>query len=134
MPRLLHNRFFWLGLAGILFVYSLYYLLLRDNHEFYQVPRKFRHVYKFLSVVWVYGIGSWALEKMRALWMYELWHLIHLTLIGFLLGVGAFDWWTGGLSFGWKHIAASIHEILISPVLYTGMVLVNLSIGRKEEG
>lgn len=124
-PRLWHKRYLWIGLAGILLVYSLYYLLLRDNHLFYRIPRKFRHVYKFLTVVWVYGIGSWALEKMRALWMYGLWHAIHLILITALLMIGVADWLQGGLPFGWKHIGASIHELLISPVLYVAMVVVN---------
>lgn len=125
-----HKYYFWIGLAGILLVYSLYYLLLRDTHIFYAVPRRLRHVYKFLSVVWVYGIGSSALEKMRALWMYGLWHAIHLILIAALLLIGGADWLSGSLSFGWKHIGASIHELLISPVLYVAMVVVNSRVKR----
>ena len=120
-----HKQVFWIGLSGIVLVYSLYYLLLRDSGHFYAVPRKFRHVYKLLTVAWVYGIGSWSLERMKALWMYGLWHLVHLVLIGFLIVLGCIDWGIGGLPFGWKHIAASIHELLISPVLYVAMVIVN---------
>lgn len=121
----LHKKYFWLGLLGILTVYTLYYLFLRDSSYFFHLPRKLRHVYKLLSVAWVYAVGSWALQKFCPAWINHLWHAFHIVLLSFLIVVGAIDWSTGGVPFLWKHLAATVHEILISPVLYVSMVLVN---------
>jgi len=113
------RRTFLIGFAGIVLVYSLYYLLVRDSQQFYHIPRKIRHVYKFLSVIYVYGIGMWALKKYSgAVWMIAVWHFVHLVLILFLLLIGFVDWFYIPLSFKWKHLGASAHEFLISPVLY----------------
>jgi hypothetical protein len=106
-------------------IYSLYYLLLRDTSYFFSFPRKLRHVYKLVGVVWVYGFGSWALQKICPVWMNQLWHIIHILLLSFLIVVGVIDWSIGSVSFSWKHLAATIHEILISPVLYVSMVIVS---------
>lgn len=121
----MRNKYFWLGLLGIVLVYSIYYLFLRDTDYFFNLPRKLRHVYKLASVVWVYAVGSWALHKFSPAWISQLWHFIHIVLLAFLITVGLIDWFVNGVPFLWKHLAASVHEILISPVLYVSMVLVN---------
>ena len=119
------------GFFCILLIYSAYYLLFADRADTVLIPRKWRHVIKFLSTFTVYLIGTYHLGKQREKWMQHLWHLIHISLLGTISAIGIYDWVFGMVSYSVKEIAASIQEFLISPMLYIAMGIINRRLEYK---
>ncbi len=114
-----------LGLLIILIIYTLFYVYFSENQAIKLVPRKIRHVIKFLATGSTYLVGTYFLGNIRIKWMQNLWHLIHVSLLGVLLGFGIFDWLMGPISQGMREISMILQEFLISPVLYFAMSLIN---------
>ncbi len=112
------------ALMVILVLYTAYHLMLGDNKAAEAIPRKWRHFYRFGVVLAVYGAGTWGLGRQREKWLLNLWHLIHTTLITGLLLIGVWDWGIQPVSYAVRRLGNSIHEFLISPLLYlaTGLV------------
>lgn len=117
---MLRDKRFVLPLIGIIIVYSIYYLFF-EGYYYWGVPRKLKHVGRVLSVLGVYGIGTWSLRKVADAWMMNLWHLVHTVLIAVLFLIGLYDWTIHMVSFPMKKFAASLHEFLISPIFFIGM-------------
>lgn len=117
----------WLGLCLIFFIYSLYYLVLYETTWYQQVvPRKIRHVLLFLITLSVYLVGTSFLGKIKYAWMGQLWHLVHISGMCFLVAMGIFDWLIGGIrSIPPKQVILSVQEFLVSPTLYVAMGLLN---------
>ena len=118
-------RKFWVGLAIILIIYSVYYLLFMDTHNAKDIPRKIRHVIKFSVLITVYLIGVKQLTLDRIAWMKTIWHVIHLSGIFILLSLGAFDWIIRPLPFSVRQVMGAINEFLIGPTLFVGMGILN---------
>jgi len=112
------------GLLVILVLYSAYQLRLGDNLQAASVPRKWRHFFRFAVVIAVYGAGTWGLGKLPQKWLLGIWHLIHTILIGTLLLIGLWDWGIAPVSYAVRRLGNSIHEFLISPLLYLATALV----------
>ena len=124
------NRFI-LGLILIVLVYTIFYVCFVENAEMKMVPRKTKHLIKFFSTIVVYVIGTVHLGKLKDAWMSKLWHAIHvsgLVILGFL---GLFHWYIYEVGLPIKSIAVSIQELLMSPLLYAAMGILNKSL-KKE--
>ena len=117
--------YFLVGLFIIIVIYSLYNIFLVDVTYYTEIPRKVRHVFKFTAILLVYGIGTYFLRKNSVSWMMQIWHVIHIVVIFFLLVIGLLDWSYGITNQQIRNIASTFLEILISPVLYVGMGIVN---------
>ena len=121
----------WLiGLVLILIIYSGFYLFFSENPEIQEVPRKIRHVIKFSATVLVYFVGTSFLGRIDARWMAIIWHFIHISFLFTITSVGLYDWFFGMVNIQTKEFVASMQEILISPVLYVGMGIVNKRLGN----
>lgn len=114
-----------LGLLIILIIYTLFYVYFSENQAIKLVPRKIRHVIKFLATGSTYLVGTYFLGNIRIKWMQNLWHLIHVCLLGVLIIIGLVDWIISPISKGTRDITVILQEFLISPVLYFAMSLIN---------
>jgi hypothetical protein len=115
----------WIGgLIIILIIYSLFYIFFVDG-DVEWIPRKVRHVIKFVTTVSVYLAGTWHLGKLNDRWMSTVWHFIHIGLLGIITLVGLYDWFIGMVSESVKDMTWTMQEFLISPVLYVGMGILN---------
>jgi len=118
------------GLVLILVVYSLFYVFFADRADTYLIPRKTRHIIKFVTTITVYLVGTFHLGKLKDKWMSDLWHRIHISLLIIITVIGLYDWTFGMVSIKTKEIAASMQEFLISPVLYFAMGLINKKMNK----
>lgn len=125
---------FWIGLTIILIIYTLFYLFFKDASYVAQIPRKTRHVIKFLVLITIYGLGVWHLALDKIIWMKTLWHLIHLSGIFFLLSLGAYDWIIHPLPMFMREVMDVINEFLIGPTLFVGMGLLQQFLLKNKEG
>jgi len=124
---------YWGGFIIIVIIYSLYNLYLVDVDYYQSIPRKVRHISKFLSILSIYGVGSLALKKYTTDWMMYIWHLLHIVIISILLLMGIYDWIFGELSNQFRNIANTLFEFLISPVIYVGIGILNNKFGRNNK-
>lgn len=130
-PDVKRNRTNWLlGLLIIFLIYSIFYVLFHDNKDVVLIPRKIRHVIKFLTTLSVYVVGTFYLKKLHAQWMHSLWHLIHIGGLILIISIGLFDWLISPTSKPIRYFANFIQEMLISPVLYVGMSILNQTLAR----
>ena len=127
------NRKWYTGLLIIIVIYTLYYIYFFENKELKETPRILRHAIKLISSVSVYLIGTFHIQKFSVKWMEKLWHLIHLSMLGFLLSIGAFVWLISDIPYFLKQFTTTIQELLISPTLYIVMGLLNSLTLEKEQ-
>ena len=120
------------GFIGIILVYSLYNMYLVDVNYYDQIPRKVRHIARFLSIVMVYGIGLYTLKKAMEGWVINIWNIIYLVFASLLILIGLYDWGTGGASNQIRNIANTLHEFLISPVLFVALYIIYTKLLRKQ--
>jgi hypothetical protein len=119
------------GFIAIVVIYSLYNMYLVDVNYYDQIPRKVRHIARFLSIVMVYGIGFYSLKKYMDGWVINLWNIIYLVFTTLLIIIGLYDWATGGASNPIRNVANTLHEFLISPVLYVALYIIYSKLLRK---
>jgi hypothetical protein len=120
------------GFICIVLVYSLYNMYLVDVNYYDQIPRKVRHIARFLSIVMVYGIGLYTLKKAMEGWVINIWNIIYLVFASLLIIIGLYDWGTGGASNQLRNIANTLHEFLISPVLFVALYIIYTKLLRKQ--
>ncbi|ULC58307.1 hypothetical protein MBM09_10280 [Flaviramulus sp. BrNp1-15] len=87
----------------------------------------------FSTTIAVYFVGTIHLGKLEDTWMSTLWHLIHISGLFIITSLGLFDWFVLEISKSLKHLAYTIQEILISPVLYVAMGLLNRSLKSNNQ-
>jgi hypothetical protein len=134
MPKIKNNRvYFWVGFIIIVIIYSLYNLYLVDVNYYNNIPRKVRHICKFMAILSIYGTGTYALKKYTADWMMYIWHGLHVIIISVLIVIGLYDWCFGEISVQARNIANTFFEFLISPVIYIAIGILNNSFGRGEK-
>ena len=124
---------FALGLILIILVYSCYYIYILENEKLTFIPRKVMHLLQFSITVFVYLIGTFFLGKLEDNWMSYLWHLIHVTGLGIITSIGCYDWFIAETALKVKLVAISIQEMLISPVLYVAMGLLNKTLNKQTK-
>lgn len=118
------SRRFWIGLLAIFVIYSAYYLLMAENKNAMVIPRMFRHLLKISIVFMVYFTGTYFLGKVPQKWLSQVWHLIHISLITLLILLWLWHFLIAPLPHNFNVLGYSIHEFLISPLLYltTGLL------------
>ncbi|KAB1067346.1 hypothetical protein F6U93_11215 [Tamlana haliotis] len=119
------------GLVMIIVLYSLYYIYFADNNHSHTISRLLRHGITLATTVAIYFIGTFHLGKLQDSWMASIWHIVHISGLCILTGLGLFDWLISDISIKLKLFCHSIQEILISPVLYVAMGLLNRSLNKK---
>ncbi|GAA4801088.1 hypothetical protein GCM10023330_03570 [Litoribaculum gwangyangense] len=120
------------GLIFIIIIYSWYYLFfITESGEWLLLPKLTFHLIRFGVTILVYFIGTFHLGKLKDKWMSSIWHLVHISGLIIITSLGLFDWFIMELSRDIKNFAHTIQEILISPVLYVAMGLLNRSL-KKE--
>ena len=124
---------FAFGLILIILVYSCYYIFFSENENATFFSRKVRHLIQFSITVLVYLIGTFFLGKLEVNWMSYLWHLIHITGLGIITSIGCYDWFIAETALKVKLVAISIQEMLISPVLYVAMGLLNKTLNKQNK-
>jgi len=107
-------------------------MYLVDVNYYDQIPRKVRHIARFLSIVMVYGIGLYTLKKAMEGWVINIWNIIYLVFASLLILIGLYDWSTGGASNQIRNIANTLHEFLISPVLFVALYIIYTKLLRKQ--
>jgi hypothetical protein len=114
-----------LGLVAIILVYTLYYMLFVYVSYFNDIPRKVRHISRLISIIIVYGIGYCAFKKYDVKWIRSIWNFVYFTVVIMLILIGIYDWSFGPASAQTRNVAKTMHELLISPVLYAGILIIN---------
>ncbi|HWJ25484.1 MAG TPA: hypothetical protein VNS32_03020 [Flavisolibacter sp.] len=127
MLRLNNKWVYLLGFLAIIIVYSLYNIFF-DLTLDPEVPRIIKHANKLLSILLVYGIGMLTLRRFATQWMMQLWHIVHFAVITILLCIGFYDWYNGSITNQMRDIANTLHDFLISPVLYAGIGIIKYSL------
>ena len=120
------------GLLFIFIIYTSFYLFFAESSYFLDIPRKIRHVIKFVSTVSVYSIGTYHLGRIGSLWMLYLWHIIHISLLFTITMIGVYTWIFGLPGYSVILLAKTFQEFLISPVLYVGMAILNKTVPGKK--
>ncbi|WP_343112734.1 hypothetical protein [Mucilaginibacter sp.] len=80
---------------------------------------------RLASIVLVYATGYFTYKKNGIKWMTDLWKVVYLVTIILLVFIGLYDWSLGPASMQIRNIAKTLHEFLISPILYLGIVIIN---------
>ncbi|MGB5419148.1 hypothetical protein [Algibacter sp.] len=119
------------GLIIIIIIYSWYFLYFVENKQTANIPRKIRHIITLLITITVYFVGTYHLGKLKDTWMATIWHIVHISGLFIITSIGLFDWFIGG-SLMLSRFAKTIQEILISPVLYVAMGLLNRSLKKES--
>ena len=124
---------FIFGLIFIIVIYSWYYLFfMGEDGRWRLLPKLTFHITRFLVTIAVYFVGTFHLGKLNDKWMSSLWHLIHISGLFIITSLGLFDWFIFEISRSLKQFAHTIQEILISPVLYVAMGLLNNSLKKTK--
>jgi hypothetical protein len=134
MTKAITNKRYYIigGFLAIFLVYSLYNIYLVDVSYYNQIPRKVRHLARFLSILIVYGIGFYTLKKSMTGWVINIWNSIYLIFTFLLILIGIYDWSVGGASNQIRNIANTLHEFLISPVLFIVLYIIHNKLLRKN--
>ncbi|MCB4798123.1 hypothetical protein [Neotamlana laminarinivorans] len=96
------------------------------------LPKLTFHLVRFGVTIGVYFIGTFHLGKIQESWMATIWHLVHIAGLIIITSLGLFDWFIMEIPRSLKEFAHNIQEILISPVLYVAMGLLNRSLKRTH--
>ena len=113
------------GLIGIIIVYSVYQLNFVDVTNYYHVPRLLRQLSRGFTVLFVYAIGTLALQAVCHSWVVKLWHLLNLVGMALLVIVGLSMYVSNHVSYMVINIGYSVTEFLISPIFYVVCIILN---------
>lgn len=119
------------GLVAIALLYTIYVLYFDNLHFVEASSRGVRHVIRFSTILITYGIGVLAFRRAYPVWLVELWHIGYLGILGLLLMLGIYDFWTQNLSVPFRDLIITIHEILISPIPFVVAALVYRLAGTR---
>ncbi len=112
------NRDFITGLMVLVLIYSAYYLLVADNDRIVEKTPFVTHSVKILVVLLIYLAGTYFLARLPQKWLKLLWHIVHIVLITILVMLWTWHFAVQPLPAGLRNLGYSIHEFLISPLLY----------------
>lgn len=116
------------GLIFIIITYSCYHIFFAENNDAALISKKVRHMIRFSITLAIYFIGTYHLGKLKDTWMSSLWHMVHISGLCIITSIGLYYWISEDLEQRAILFANSIQEILISPVLYVAMGLLNRSL------
>ena len=124
---------FVIGLILIIVIYSAYYLLFVDYDSAFNISRRIKHIASFATTIVIYFVGTFHLGKLADSWMSSLWHMVHISGLIILTSLGLYDFLFAEISLSLKSFARSIQELLVSPVLYAGMGLLNTTLKNNSQ-
>jgi hypothetical protein len=124
---------FWVGLLVIFLIYTAYWVLLAENKSALKIPAIYRHILKMAVVFAVYFSGTYFLGKLPQKWLIQLWHFIHITLISILIFLWLWHFGIKNLPLYFRRLGFSIHEFLISPLLYLATGILGWVGSRKDD-
>lgn len=132
---MLNNKraYFLLGFLLISVVYALYNIYLVEVNNYADIPKKIRGVYRLLSIVTVYVIGFYFLKKYNSSWIRVFWNALYITIVSLLILIGIYDWSSGHTLSPAKDISSTFYTLLISPLLYTTLLIVNRTLMKIAE-
>ncbi|WP_411894389.1 hypothetical protein [Winogradskyella sp. A2] len=121
------------GLIFIFIIYSCYYIFIAENRYTAEIPRKLRHLISLFATVAVYFVGTYHLGKLKVKWMSTLWHVVHISGLCIIIGIGLFYYifLDGKAIQELSVLAQNIQEVLISPMLYVAMGLLNRTLVKQ---
>ena len=123
------------GFIFIMLIYSWYYLYFMNEEASWMNFSKIAfHLIRFGTTVVVYFVGTYHLGKLKDTWMATIWHFVHIGGLIIITSMGLFDWFIMEISRNLKNFAHTVQEILISPVLYVAMGILNTTLHRNENG
>jgi len=126
------DRFrFIAGLVLIVIIYSSYYIYFVENQNFISKSKLVLHLIRLSTTVIIYIIGTVHLGKLKDNWMSSLWHFIHISGLCIITSLGLISWFIIDIGLDLKEFAYTVQELLISPVLYVAMGLLNSSLNKK---
>jgi hypothetical protein len=110
---------FWKGLLMIFLAYSTIHLLpylqlFNFDYNFTAIRQPIR----WLAITLVYLVGVRVLNSSNELWLLTFWHLVHISLITYLIVIAFIEYFIIAIPYGIRASVAPIVEFLISPVLY----------------
>lgn len=97
-----------------------------------ELPKLTFHLIRFGTTIVVYFIGTFHLGKLEDSWMSKIWHLVHIGGLIIITSMGLFDWFILDIGRPAKQFAHTIQELLISPVLYVAMGILNNVLHRTK--
>lgn len=127
-------RNYWIGLIIMILAYTI--VQLSFNTHIIPVPGwllKHRQFFRWLNILFVYGIGILVIQKMSPGWLLFSWNLVHVVLMGYLAVAAAYEYFIAPMPYGVRGSAAPIIEFLISPVFYVIMGLVYHTLHTNEK-
>jgi len=117
---------YFAGLVYIFIIYTGYYFYFVDGLFTTIKPLVLKHIILVGIACLVYFTGTMHLGKLQQSWMLFLWHIVHISLLSTLIIIGLFKMKSGNqLPYALQHLFDNIKEILISPMLYFLMGLLN---------
>jgi hypothetical protein len=117
------NKTFWRGFLYLNIIYFLVWIFFYEAPYLEEIPRKLRHIIKFVVLISVYFIGSFHLKNNAKKWMFSIWHLIHISGILLISFCGLFDWLVSPINFKIREFLLQLNEFLIAPVLFVVMAI-----------
>lgn len=126
------KQWFWMGLILISILYCLYYVLFLYRMAV-EMPIRGRHVIKFIFILLVYGAGITSLRRWGTPWMIRVWHLCYLFIVVALILLGGYEWAFTRAPASLRSVADSLQGLLISPILYVGMRIINEMAIRPQQ-
>ncbi len=123
--KLSFPRQFWKGLVFILLAYTVVQLI--SYQSFLRLPtiiQENKQLMRWMAIALVYSVGCLVLKTNGVAWLLGIWHLIHLSLVGYLFLIGIYEYTIAPVPYGIRASVAPVVEFLISPLLYFAAGLV----------
>jgi phosphoglycerol transferase MdoB-like AlkP superfamily enzyme len=117
------------GLIFIIIIYSWFVLFMENTNVF---PVKIRHLITFITTIAVYLVGTFHLGKMKYKWLPSLWHLVNISGLCIIIVLGLFNWFIMEVGISIKLLGRGIQELIMSPVLYVAIYLLNRSLNKNK--
>jgi uncharacterized membrane protein YwzB len=123
--KLSFPRQYWKGLVFVLLAYTVVQLI--SYQSFFRLPaiiQENRQLMRWMAIAVVYLVGCFVLKGTGVAWLLGIWHVIHLSLVGYLFLIGIYEYTVAPVPYGIRASVAPVVEFLISPLLYFAAGLV----------
>ena len=125
------------GLLYIFMIYSIYILIFQEHVLFgkFKLPVIQNRIVMFVFAGLIYLVGTVHLGKLQQSWMLLLWHLVYIGFLSIFLVIILIKLILLNIScqIGPIHISDTIKELLISPMLYFSLGLLNRLLVKKQQ-
>jgi hypothetical protein len=125
-----NSRYLFAGFFCITAVYLAYNVFFVDAADYEQFPRALKHLSRLISIIIVYVIGFYSFKKYDVKWIRDLWNMMYLITGPLLLLIGLYDLKFGPAPEQFKSVAKTLHDFLISPVIYAAILIVKKTLGK----